>query len=564
MSYKVLARKWRPRTFSQVVGQQHVVRALTNGLIHDRLHHAYLFTGTRGVGKTSLGRILAKALNCDALSNGFDPCGQCEVCQAIDQGRFIDLIEVDAASRTKVEDTRDLLDNVQYAPSQGRYKVYLIDEVHMLSAHSFNALLKTLEEPPAHVKFLLATTDPQKIPVTILSRCLQLNLKRLSLEQIQQQMEMILGKEDIEFSSEALKLISHAADGSMRDALSLLDQAIVYGAGQVNADEVRDMLGWTAHQPIIALLEALAAADVHQLLTVVGELNDQSADFYYVLEQLIQQLHQLALIQFDAKTNTDDANQEKLAQLATTISVDDVQLYYQLALMGQRDLNLAPSPKAGMEMVLLRMIAFRPAGMESSVTKPASSTHSAPAKPRIQQPDQHIKPTQASNAGNVAPAIQNAEPTSLANIQPAHVAVSTTVTSQQTCVGNDWETVLSKLKLSGLTKEFASHCTLQSIDDKQCILLLDPAHSQLQNNTVHKGLQQAIHNQLNPKLKLVIKLETQQQESPAGKRTRISDERQQAAQAAIEQDDNVKALQQQFDATIIPGSVEPMDDTGEH
>lgn len=564
MSYKVLARKWRPRTFSQVVGQQHVVRALTNGLIHDRLHHAYLFTGTRGVGKTSLGRILAKALNCDALSNGFDPCGQCEVCQAIDQGRFIDLIEVDAASRTKVEDTRDLLDNVQYAPSQGRYKVYLIDEVHMLSAHSFNALLKTLEEPPAHVKFLLATTDPQKIPVTILSRCLQLNLKRLSLEQIQQQMEMILGKEDIEFSSQALKLISHAADGSMRDALSLLDQAIVYGAGQVNADEVRDMLGWTAHQPIIALLEALAAADVHQLLTVVGELNDQSADFYYVLEQLIQQLHQLALIQFDAKTNTDDANQEKLAQLATTISVDDVQLYYQLALMGQRDLNLAPSPKAGMEMVLLRMIAFRPAGMESSVTKPASSTHSAPAKPRIQQPDQHIKPTQASNAGNVAPAIQNAEPTSLANIQPAHVAVSTTVTSQQTCVGNDWETVLSKLKLSGLTKEFASHCTLQSIDDKQCILLLDPAHSQLQNNTVHKGLQQAIHNQLNPKLKLVIKLETQQQESPAGKRTRISDERQQAAQAAIEQDDNVKALQQQFDATIIPGSVEPMDDTGEH
>lgn len=571
MSYQVLARTWRPRTFSEVVGQQHVVRALTNGLLHDRLHHAYLFTGTRGVGKTSLARILAKSLNCDTLNNGFDPCGQCEVCQTIDQGRFVDLIEVDAASRTKVEDTRDLLDNVQYAPSQGRYKVYLIDEVHMLSAHSFNALLKTLEEPPDHVKFLLATTDPQKIPVTILSRCLQLNLKRLSVEQIQQQMQLILDQEKIDYSAEALNLLSHAADGSMRDGLSLLDQAIVFGAGQVNADDVRNMLGWTAQQPIIALLHALAETNVHQLLSIIAELNDLSADFKHVLEQLIQQLHQLALIQFDAKINN-DTNQEVLTQLSKTMSVEDVQLYYQLALMGQRDLNLAPSPKAGMEMVLLRMVAFRPAEIEQQTAIPASQPKiqnlSESISPDYKQPEpdqqiNRITPDQTDTIEDKVPA-QNPEPMHELGSQPIDIDHSVAPTVQPVNTDSDWETVLGKLKLSGLTKEFASHCTLQRIDDKQCVLLLDPAYTQLQNPTVQKSLQKAINNNLGAGLKLVIKLETPQQESPAGKRTRISDERQQAAQLAIEQDENVKALQQQFDATIIPGSVEPMDDTGEH
>ncbi|HFD13137.1 MAG TPA: DNA polymerase III subunit gamma/tau [Crenotrichaceae bacterium] len=564
MSYQVLARTWRPRTFSQIVGQQHVIRALTNGLLHDRLHHAFLFTGTRGVGKTSVARILAKALNCDSLKNGYDPCGACDVCQAIDQGRFIDLIEVDAASRTKVEDTRDLLDNVQYAPAQGRFKVYLIDEVHMLSAHSFNALLKTLEEPPAHVKFLLATTDPQKIPVTILSRCLQLNLKRLDIEQIQQQMQMILDKESIEYVPEALQLLANAADGSMRDGLSLLDQAIVHGAGQVGVDQVRDMLGWTAHQPILALLQALAEADVQQLLSIVEELHATAADFYYVLEQIIQRLHQLALTQFNAKI-VDEANQNALKHLAETMTQEEIQLYYQTALMGQRDLNLAPSPKAGMEMVLLRMLAFRPVDIDQAVQLDSS---------KQVVPDKHIHITEAAlpleetRTWSTDNPLDGVEPVSqhfvAAESSPLQATTNSSVTAQQIDSDNDWEKILSRLQLAGLTKELASHCTLQSMSDGRCTLLLDPAHAHLQNDTAVNGLQQALYDKLDAKLKLIIKIETQQHESPAGKRERMSDERQQAAQQAIEQDDNVKALQQQFDATIIPGSVEPMDDTGEH
>ncbi|RLA22759.1 MAG: DNA polymerase III subunit gamma/tau, partial [Gammaproteobacteria bacterium] len=296
MSYQVLARKWRPHNFSEVVGQEHVVRALTNALEHDRLHHAYLFTGTRGVGKTTLARILSKALNCESRES-FNPCGKCAACQAIDEGRFVDLIEVDAASRTKVEDTRDLLDNVQYAPSQGRFKVYLIDEVHMLSAHSFNALLKTLEEPPPHVKFLLATTDPQKIPVTVLSRCLQFNLKQLTPEQIRQQMTKILDDEKLQYEVPALKALAVAADGSMRDGLSLLDQAIVHGDGSVTEETVSAMLGHVAKLPLAELLTSLAENNGKTILAITEQLSSFSADFSYVLQQLLSMLHKLALAQ---------------------------------------------------------------------------------------------------------------------------------------------------------------------------------------------------------------------------------------------------------------------------
>ncbi len=315
MTYQVLARKWRPRRFSEVVGQEHVVRALSNAIKHDRMHHAYLFTGTRGVGKTTIARIVAKALNCESLQ-GFDPCGECPVCLDVDSGRFVDLIEVDAASRTKVEDTRDLLDNVQYAPSRGGFKVYLIDEVHMLSGHSFNALLKTLEEPPPHVKFLLATTNPQKIPVTVLSRCLQLNLKRLLPEQIRAQMERILCAEKIEYENQALHSLARSADGSLRDGLSLLDQAIAQGAGRVESQRVDAMLGLVSESPVSDILLRLAYGDAPGLLDCIKHLADLTQDFSEVLQQLLEKLHRLALIQATPDRTMPDETSESFLDLA--------------------------------------------------------------------------------------------------------------------------------------------------------------------------------------------------------------------------------------------------------
>ena len=319
MNYQVLARKWRPHNFTEVVGQEHVVKSLINALQHNRLHHAYLFTGTRGVGKTTIARILAKAINCENLQD-FNPCGVCSVCRDLDEGRFLDLIEVDAASRTKVEDTRDLLDNAQYAPNHGRYKVYLIDEVHMLSGHSFNALLKTLEEPPPHVKFLLATTDPHKIPVTVLSRCLQFNLKRLLPAQIFTQMEFILQQENIEFETAALKLLSRAADGSMRDGLSLLDQAIVYGNGKVTTEDVRAMLGTVAQQPVDDILIALAQGDAAAILDKINEIANLTPDFSDVLQQILQILHRVALVQQIPTAIDHDFDSEMIAALSSRLS----------------------------------------------------------------------------------------------------------------------------------------------------------------------------------------------------------------------------------------------------
>ncbi|MTD40808.1 DNA polymerase III subunit gamma/tau [Erwinia sp. CPCC 100877] len=379
MSYQVLARKWRPQTFADVVGQEHVLTALANGLNLGRIHHAYLFSGTRGVGKTSIARLLAKGLNCETGITA-TPCGQCENCQAIEQGRFVDLIEIDAASRTKVEDTRDLLDNVQYAPARGRFKVYLIDEVHMLSRHSFNALLKTLEEPPSHVKFLLATTDPQKLPVTILSRCLQFHLRALDAGLIRDRLEYILNQENIDHESRALQLLARAAEGSLRDALSLADQAIASGDGRVTTDAVTGMLGTLDDDQAMSLVEAIVQADGQRAMNLVQEAAARGVEWETLLIEMLGLLHKVAMIQLSPRAPVGDMASltPRLRELARTVSPGDIQLYYQTLLIGRKELPWAPDPRMGVEMTLLRALAFHPG---SPLPEPEPAERPQPAAP---------------------------------------------------------------------------------------------------------------------------------------------------------------------------------------
>ncbi|WP_455380537.1 DNA polymerase III subunit gamma/tau [Acidihalobacter prosperus] len=395
MTYQALARKWRPKNFAELVGQQHVRRALVNALHDQRIHPAYLFTGTRGVGKTTLARILAKCLNCESGISP-QPCGECTACREIDEGRFIDLIEVDAASRTRVEDTRELLENVQYTPTRGRYKVYLIDEVHMLSGHSFNALLKTLEEPPPHVQFLLATTDPQKLPATILSRCVQFSLKRIPESAIVDQLANILEQEGIASEREALHELARAADGSLRDALSLLDQAVAYGGGAVHEADVYDMLGTVPRDFVLKLLQGLAARDATGLLTTVNELADQAIDFNTVFTQLLSALHRIAVRQFTSdQSEVDGDGNPAWDDLASVLSREDVQLFYQIALIGRRDLPLAAEARSGFEMIMLRMLAFQP-GAEHTTPPSLSRSGSTSRKKSVQTKHDAIDSHQAS------------------------------------------------------------------------------------------------------------------------------------------------------------------------
>ena len=361
MSYQVLARKWRPKNFTEMVGQQHVLQALVNALDSQRLHHAYLFTGTRGVGKTTIARIFSKSLNCEKGISS-TPCGACSSCQEIDEGRSVDLIEIDAASRTGVDDMRELLENVQYAPTRSRFKVYLIDEVHMLSKHSFNALLKTLEEPPEHIKFLLATTDPQKLPVTVLSRCLQFNLKRMSPSQIQQHLGQLLAEEKIEADEPALLLLAHAADGSMRDALSLLDQAIAYGGGSIRTDAVEVMLGAISRDYLIRIVQALIDQEAQKLLTETRQLIERNPDYQRVCADFIQLFYQMALYLSAAQIEPEDElMRDQIKACAERLSPEEVQLYYQIVLQGRKDLDISPDQALGFEMLMLRLLAFSPA-----------------------------------------------------------------------------------------------------------------------------------------------------------------------------------------------------------
>jgi DNA polymerase-3 subunit gamma/tau len=541
MNYQVLARKWRPHNFNEVVGQTHVITSLTNALKHQRLHQAYLFTGTRGVGKTTLARILAKAINCENLQN-FNPCGHCAICIAVDEGRFLDLIEVDAASRTKVEDTRDLLDNAQYAPNQGRYKVYLIDEVHMLSGHSFNALLKTLEEPPPHVKFLLATTDPHKIPVTVLSRCLQFNLKRLLPSEIFTQMGFILTQEKIEFESDALKLLSRAADGSMRDGLSLLDQAIVYGNGRVNNDDVHAMLGSIAKQPVEAILYALAQANAPAILDHIDELSQLSPDFTDLLQQLLQFLHRIALVQHVPTTLTHDLDVDVVAELAKQLSPEDVQLYYQIGLLGQKDLELSPDPRSGFEMVMLRMLTFRPAKISAQANISPAANANAIAPAVIEQ-----TPSQPT----IAPTLhQPSSPPQL--IAPQETAVHPVAMHLQ-----NWESMVANLK-SGMTKQFASRCVLEHLDDTQCKLSLDPEFQSLLDDDSMEKLEKSLRDLLAKPIKLSIEVKTLDAHTPAQLITQAQENRQQEAVQAIYEDRSIIYFQDNFDAQVLPETIQPI------
>lgn len=507
MTYQVLARKWRPRNFQQMVGQEHVLRMLTNALDQQRLHHAYLFTGTRGVGKTTLARILAKCLNCETGITS-NPCGTCTNCTAIDSGRFLDLMEIDAASRTKVEDTRELLDNVQYQPVEGRYKVYLIDEVHMLSGHSFNALLKTLEEPPAHVKFLLATTDPKRLPITILSRCLQFNLKRVLPQQIAAHLLHICKTENLPHEETALELLANAADGSMRDALSLLDQTIAFCGDTITTTSTREMLGTIEQDALYRLLDALANHDGKQLLAEIKHLTELAADFNQVLEDLLSILHRISLLQIIPDVNETNT---PLSQLANQLSAEEIQLYYQIALIGRRDLPLTPNPQYGFEMIMMRMLAFHP------VTKPTPPA----AKPK--EPVTHHKKT-----------------------TPVASAVSATPSSAE-----PWSDMLSKLELTGLAHILAANCVLANMTDNKITLALSTQHQPMLNKKLSERIEQALTRYLNKPIKLDIQItENQEHATPIKQQIEEQTARQNAADEAVKNDSDLQKIMGLFDATL--------------
>lgn len=560
MTYQVLARKWRPRIFSEMVGQEHVLRAIINALDNDRLHHAFLFTGTRGVGKTTIARILAKSLNCEQGVSS-TPCGQCSACTEIDEGRFLDLIEVDAASRTKVEDTRELLENVQYAPTRGRYKVYLIDEVHMLSKHSFNALLKTLEEPPPHVKFLLATTDPQKLPVTVLSRCLQFNLKRMPQELISGHLSTILGKEKIEFDAPALMQLAHSADGSMRDALSLLDQAIAYGGGTLREAEVCAMLGTIDRSQVFAVLEALASGDGKVLLDRIAVLAELSPDYATVLDELLALLHRIALAHLVPDAVDDSqGDREQVMALQQLISAEDTQLYYQIALIGRRDFSLVPDARSALEMVLIRMLAFKPGATQLSSTNKGSVNKNSVNKSSTNQSTANQgsvrqNSTATRSMAQPVPAVPAAKtPAAAAQPEATQSAVITSIAAD-----TDWAQLIELLPLPGMVKAMANHCVLDSRDDSLIVLTLDEAHKHFCSKGTEKKLELALQQQFGDGLKLKINIGVPKTESPAKAQQRKQDDRQRQAEDSIENDNAVHALQEKFNATLVPDSIQPID-----
>jgi DNA polymerase-3 subunit gamma/tau len=566
MSYQVLARKWRPKSFDQLVGQEHVSQALINGLDQDRVHHAFLFTGTRGVGKTTIARILAKCLNCETGVTS-RPCGECSSCVDIDEGRFIDMMEIDAASRTGVEDMRELLESVHYTPTRGRYKVYVIDEVHMLSGHSFNALLKTLEEPPPHVKFVLATTDPQKIPVTILSRCLRFNLRRLLPDQIGDYLKLIVESEGVETEPQALVSISRAADGSMRDGLSLLDQAIAYGAGKLTMSDVENMLGLVDHAHVTSMISALASGDAEALLAIVEELVAQSRDLETVLLSLAEVLHRVTLVQCaPGYRDPERSDWDAIVELGQLISAEDAQLFYQIAIKGRDELGLAPDPRTGLEMTLLRMLAFRPASTESGssgtgplkVAKPVVSKARRPAqaKPAAARPETRSAIRQ-DIVGQGSDLQQGPElfssPCSMPPIDRPQ-AVSTSSPADA-----DWMSMQADLEISGQVRELARNVQLQSRSEDRWDFVITSSLKHLGSPNCINRLGQAISQKVGHTVAIkLVDGDGTELITAAALDKQKSLQNMSEAEKSINDDPTVKALKEQLGARVVEDSIQPL------
>ena len=543
MSYQVLARKWRPKQFDELVGQEHVVKALTHALDSGRVHHAYLFTGTRGVGKTTIARIFAKSLNCERGMSAH-PCGECAICKAVDAGRFVDLIEIDAASNTGVDDVREVIENAQYAPAQGRYKVYLVDEVHMLSKSAFNALLKTLEEPPEHVKFLLATTDPQKLPVTVLSRCLKFGLKRLLPEQIAGQMRMILGQESVGFDDGAIEALARGADGSLRDGLSLLDQAIAHGGGALRTDDVRAMLGTIADNDVGALLRALADSDGKALMDEADRVAGLSPDFAVVLEQLATALHRIQLRQLVPGFAGDEAEREVLDVLAVEVDPEDVQVWYQFALQGRRDLPLAPDVRSGFEMTLLRMLAFRGGGSGA-----AGEKRQMPARERAPTVRAEVV---VSKPPAPPPVMRHSHGVADAPDPPAPPKAPAPRIEGLA----DWEAWIQRAGLGGPVGLLAQHAMPKSFEGDVLTLALKPEHMIFCSDALCKQLQDKLGEAIDRSLRVRIVHEAVA-ETPATRAAKARSDEQAAAERALADDPFVQDMQRQFGAQIIPESIRP-------